>query len=102
MNGIVLAILIIVGLILLFILWKLLKPYFLRYDTTLAITGGLGSGKSLTTIKTAIVLLRKQRFYKYTMYNLIHVKWANWFIRRINHLRHVRNQRIIKKRNGEI
>lgn len=84
MNGLLLAVLIIFGLIGLFILWRIFKPYFIRYDTTLAITGGLGSGKSLTTIKTAIVLLRKQRFYKYKVYNFWHVKIYNWFVRRID------------------
>lgn len=69
MNGIGLAVLIIFGLIGLFSLYKIIKPYFLRYDTTLCITGGLGSGKTLTSVKTAIVLIRRQRFFKWYLYN---------------------------------
>lgn len=61
MNGIGIALLIIIGIILLIILWKVLKPYIIKYDTTLLLTGGLGSGKTLTAIKTAIILIRKQR-----------------------------------------
>ena len=72
--------LLILGIIILsFILYKILKPYFIRHDTTLLMTGGLGSGKSLTTIKTAIILIRKQRFYKYYCYNFFKVKIANAF-----------------------
>ena len=84
MNGITLLIIIIFGLIGLFALYKILKPYFLRYDSTLCFTGGLGSGKSLSTIKTAIVLLRKNRFLRYKMYNFWKVKIPNFFISRIN------------------
>ena len=61
MNGITLAVTIIVGVVALFILYKILKPYFIKYDSTLAVVGGLGSGKTLTEVKIAIVLIRKQR-----------------------------------------
>ena len=78
----------IIGLIVLvFILWKWLKPYFIKHDTTLLFTGGLGAGKTLEAVKTAIILVRKQRFYKYTCYNLIHVKWSNYFRHKINLLK---------------
>lgn len=55
----------------LFIIWKVLKPYFIKYDTTVLFTGGLGSGKTLHAVKTAIVLIRKQRFYKYKVPNFV-------------------------------
>lgn len=69
MNSTSLLILIIVSIILLIILWKMFKPYFIKYDTTVLFTGGLGSGKSLESVKTANVLIRKQRFYKYKIPN---------------------------------
>lgn len=49
-------------IILIFILYKILKPYFIKYDTTLLFTGGLGSGKTLNSVKHALICLRKQRF----------------------------------------
>lgn len=69
MNSTSLIILIIFVGICLFICWKVLKPYFIKYDTTVLFTGGLGSGKTLHAVKTAIVLIRKQRFYKYKLPN---------------------------------
>ena len=69
------AILIIVAIILLIVIYKYFKPYFIKYDTTLLFTGGLGSGKSLESVKTSVVLIRKQRFYKYYV--------PNWWERRI-------------------
>lgn len=68
MNGIGIAVLIIVALILLYIFYRLLKPYLLKYDTTLLLTGGLGAGKTLTAVKTSVILLRKQRI-KIGFYN---------------------------------
>lgn len=78
MNGIGILILIIIAIILLIILWKLLKPYIIKYDTTLLLTGGLGSGKTLTAVKTAIILLRKQRI-KIGFHNKIKVPIINGF-----------------------
>lgn len=75
MNGVLLAVLIITGIIGLIILYRLLKPYFIKYDSTLCITGGLGSGKTITCVKTAVVLLRKNRFFKYKVYNKWHGFW---------------------------
>lgn len=69
MNGIGLGILIIFGLIGLFILWKIIKPYFKRHDTTELTTGGLGSGKTIDTVKDGIVLIRKQRLRYYYIGN---------------------------------
>lgn len=70
MNNILLAILIIFGVIGLIILYRILKPYFIKYNTTLLITGELGAGKTLTAVKTAQVLIRKMRF-KVNFYNKI-------------------------------
>lgn len=81
----------------LIVLYKLLKPYFIRHDTTLLITGGLGSGKTLTAIKTAVVLVRKQRFYKYHCYNLFKLKIGNSFKRLFNAIRRRKNLKRQKK-----
>lgn len=42
--------------VILLIIWLLNKFYFVKYDTIIAYTGGLGSGKSLNGVKTAIKL----------------------------------------------
>lgn len=42
-----------------FLYW-FLKPYFLRYDNSILFTGGIGSGKSLNSVKTALKLYKKQ------------------------------------------
>ena len=44
-----------------FLLYKFFKPYFLKYDTTILFTGGLGSGKSLNSVKYSLTLLKKSR-----------------------------------------
>ena len=59
----------IVILIILVILFIILKPYFIKYDTICAYTGGLGSGKSFLSSLTAVRQLRKNRF-KTKLYNL--------------------------------
>lgn len=59
----------IVILIILVILFIILKPYFIKYDTICAYTGGLGSGKSFLSSLTAVRQLRKNRF-KTMLYNL--------------------------------
>lgn len=85
MNGIGLAILIIGLIIGLIILWKIFKPYIIRYDTTLCFVGGLGSGKTLHSHgKIAVVLIRKNRFIHYTLYNKIKKPFCNFFIKIIN------------------
>lgn len=56
-----LLLIIIVSLIILFIIYKIIKPYVIKYDNTIAFTGGLGSGKTLNAVKIAIVLLRKNK-----------------------------------------
>lgn len=71
-------------LILLFILWKWLKPYIIKYDTTILFTGGLGAGKTLEAVKKSVILIRKQRFFKYHCYNFFHCKIANAFRKLFN------------------
>jgi hypothetical protein len=39
-----------------------LKPYFVRHDSVILYTGGLGSGKTFLAVKSALKLLRKNRF----------------------------------------
>lgn len=51
-------ILIVILIILLYLWWK---SYKIKYDTIIAFTGGLGSGKSLLSVQKCIFLLRKQR-----------------------------------------
>lgn len=61
----ILALLVIIIAIFLFI------SYTLNYDTVVAFTGGLGSGKTFLSVKTARKLLRKVRFEVW-LYNLFH------------------------------
>lgn len=85
-------VLIIAAIVLCFILWKWIKPYFIKYDTTCLFTGGLGAGKTLEAVKTAVVLIRKQRFYKYYCHNFFKVRTFNYFRRKINLLKLDRKQ----------
>lgn len=66
-----LIVLIIVGVVGVVILYKIFKPYFIKHDTTILFSGGLGSGKTLESTKQSIVLIRKQRFFKWKIYNSI-------------------------------
>lgn len=54
----------------------IIKPYIISYDTVLAFTGGLGSGKSLLSTQYALKLLRKNR-WKVRFHNIRHPrnKW---------------------------
>lgn len=65
------TLLVILLLVLLFII--IVKPYFIHYDTLVAFTGGLGSGKSFMSVKMAIKLLKKNRF-KVKLHNVLHPK----------------------------
>lgn len=58
-------------LIALLIIFIILKPYVIKYDTLVSFTGGLGSGKTFMSTKTALVLYRKQRL-KVRVYNFFH------------------------------
>lgn len=89
MDSIATLILILVALILLFILWKIIKPYIIKYDTTIFVTGELGSGKTLTCVKIAITQIRKARL-KVAFYNKFILKFKNHFIKK-------KNKKLIKK-----
>lgn len=43
------------------LLYFVIRSYIIKYDTIIAYTGGLGSGKSLQSVKIAIKLVRKNR-----------------------------------------
>lgn len=68
-------IIIIIACILLFIV---IKSYVVKYDTIIAYTGGLGSGKSLLSVKMAIKLVRKNRG-KVWRYNHIWFYFKRYF-----------------------
>lgn len=51
----------------------IIKPYFEKYDTIIAYTGGLGSGKSFSGVKMSLKLLRKQKL-KVKIHNFLHKK----------------------------
>lgn len=91
-----LVIAIVLGVVALVFLYKVLKPYFLKYDTTLCITGGLGSGKTLTAVKTAVVLIRRQRLVKYYIYNAWW-KMVNKCRKSANKRRRKHNEKIYQK-----
>ena len=61
---------VIIGIILLFVAIKLIKPYFPHQETIKAYTGGLGSGKSLFSVKEA-----RKLYFK----NCRKVRWYNRF-----------------------
>ena len=79
--GIIIAILILIGLVI--ALYFILKPYIIKQDTTILFTGGLGSGKTLESVKRAIVLIRRNRSFKW--------KWANFKIGCKNRIRKIKN-----------
>jgi len=82
MNDISLLLIIVACLVIAFFLYKFLKPFFIHYDTSILFTGGIGSGKSLNSVKIALKLLKKQRL-KVNFKNLLK-KFINVFIRFIN------------------
>lgn len=55
-------IIILITIIILIIAYKILKPYFIKYDTTILFCGGLGSGKTLNSVKVAITMYKKNLF----------------------------------------
>lgn len=89
MKGIGIFITIATAIILLIVLFFILKPYFIKHDTTILFTGGLGSGKTLESVKRAIVLIRKNRFFKYY--------WANFKIKIKNKYRKLYNKHYYNK-----
>lgn len=58
-----------VSLVVVFVLWLKIKPYFIRYDTVVGFTGGLGSGKTFESVRLSIRELKKNRF-RVRIYNL--------------------------------
>lgn len=94
-------VLIIFGIIGLIILWKWFKPYIVKYNTSLFITGELGSGKTLTAVKTSITLLRKARF-KNKIYNKYIRKIKNYFIKRYNKKHEVKKELLEPKRKPQL
>lgn len=55
------GVVIVVALVVAVILFIIIKPYFIKYDTICGYTGGLGSGKSFMSSLTAVRLLKKNR-----------------------------------------
>lgn len=70
MNTLIILAVVIAIMILLFVI---IKPYFEKYDTIIAYTGGLGSGKSFSGVKMSLKLLRKQKL-KVKIHNILHKK----------------------------
>lgn len=66
MNGATIVLLIILGIIIVALIYAWIRPYTIKYDTTLHITGGLGTGKT----KNAVEIAR----------NLWHRVWIRWKI----------------------
>lgn len=62
-------ILFLVAVAVLLYIW--LKPYCIKYDTVIAFTGGLGTGKSYISTQTAVIQLRKNRI-RTRIYNFLH------------------------------
>lgn len=85
-----LGLIIIIVIIALVILYAILKPYIVKYDTTLAFTGGLGAGKTLNAVKTA------KKLYTKVVFN---TKMHNWFIRQKNKIINLLNKSAIKYNN---
>lgn len=102
MNGIGLGILIILAVVSAVILYKIFKPYFIRYDTTITINGGLGSGKTLHLVKIAIVLIRKVRFIKWKLYNKVKQPIEKYFKGLVNKHRIKQNAKHVKDPNWKV
>lgn len=83
MNNTAIVIIVIIALIVLFIGWLIIKPYTIKYDTTLSFTGGIGAGKTLNAVKTARVLWKKRQ---------LRVKILNWIYTKKN--KHIRKENI--------
>ena len=82
------ALAIIIGILTLLILYIILKPYFIKYDTTLLFTGTLGGGKTLNAVKTGT------KIYKKTLFT---IKWQNFWIRQFNKIRNKHNHKVNKR-----
>lgn len=81
-------ILILIGIIAIILINVILKPYFIKYDTTLLMTGGLGTGKTLTCVKKALQIYKK---------TCLSIKWENFKIRLFNKIRKRHNKKVDKR-----
>lgn len=66
----------IIAIIILVIIFVFVKPYFEKYDTIIAYTGGLGSGKSFSGVKMSLKLYKRQ-LLKTKVHNFLHPR-AKW------------------------
>lgn len=78
LSATTIILLIILGIIVVALLFAWIRPYTIKYDTTLAITGGLGSGKTLTATKIALNLWKRR-----------HLRWRirEWWVKLVNKIR---------------
>lgn len=84
------ALAIIIAIIALLIIYLILKPYFIKYDSTLLFTGTLGSGKTLNAVKTGV------KIYKKTLFD---IKSKNWFRKQFNKIRNKHNKKVDNRIN---
>ena len=61
---------IIIILVICVVLFLIVKPYFIKYDTVVGFSGGLGTGKSFMSVNTSVIELRKAR-WRTMLYNLM-------------------------------
>lgn len=80
-----LSVIIVIAIITIILLYVILKPYFIKYHSTLLFTGELGGGKTLNAVKTAI------KVYKKTCFN---IKIQNFINKQIN--------KIVRKHNKNV
>lgn len=52
------------------VIFLIVRPYFIKYDTLVSFTGGLGSGKTFKSVETAVHLYKRQRL-KVRLHNLV-------------------------------
>lgn len=84
LSATTIVLLVILAIIVVALLFAWIRPYTIKYDTTLAITGGLGSGKTLTATKIAINLWKRR-----------HIRWRirEWWTKHFNKWRTKTNER---------
>lgn len=82
LSGTTIVLLIILGIIVVALLFAWIRPYTIKYDTTLHITGGLGTGKTLNATKIALNLW-KRRHIRWKL-NTAWVKFFNKIRTKVN------------------
>lgn len=92
MNTTTILILLIVAIAIIIFLYFIIKPYTIKYDTTLAFTGGLGAGKTLNAVKIAITQWKK--VYYTTKWRNKWNKWRNKQITKQNKKRTQKGKKI--------